>query len=205
MDRRDALPGAAPATHGGANGRPVVSPNDRRRQRKPAIYLAGKIAPGDFRHTLVPGLRGHRHLQGPLDCGHFKYVGPFFECCSHRCAHGPASHGVLGVPGAGCSGFERSTRLRVWQRNAQALRQADAVFAYIESNDAFGSLVEIGSAQAVGTVTWVLFAPGVAANEMWYAAQGAVYLRRRGGFTSRNVLRESLPTYFADFLRRIGK
>jgi hypothetical protein len=172
---------------------------------KPAVYLIGKIAPGDFRHTLIPRLRGHRHEAGPLDCGTFIYVGPFFEACDHRCAHGRSSHGVLGVPGTGCGGYEESTPFRVWHRNVQALRRASAVFAYIESDDAYGSLVEIGIAQALQTPRFVLYAPGVAHNDMWYATQGANGGRGRGGYRSCNVDRDELPLYFAAFLRGLSK
>lgn len=171
----------------------------------PAIYIAGKIGRHDFRHELVPGLRGYRHHDRFLDCGAFRYCGPFFAHCDHACAHGPSSHGVLGAPNLGCEEFERTTQFRVWQRNMAALREATAVFAYIETNDAFGTLVELGAAQALQTPTWVLFAPGVDANAMWYAAQGAVSRRRRGGFSSDSVHREDLPNYFEAFLRRCAK
>ena len=63
---------------------------------KPNIYIAGKIGKNDFRHALIPGLREHHPDSGPLDCGAFRYVGPFFESCDHGCRHGRNSHGVLG-------------------------------------------------------------------------------------------------------------
>lgn len=172
---------------------------------KPGVYCIGKIAPNDWRHDLVLRLRGHRHEDGPLDCDAYRYCGPFFENCDHGCAHGPGSHGVLGEPGLGCEEIQRTTQHRVWQRNMKALEAASAVFAFIETDDAFGSLVELGVAQAMRTPCWVLFAPGADPDAMWYAAQGAVDLRRRGAFTARDVRREDLPAHFEAFLRRFAK
>jgi hypothetical protein len=164
---------------------------------RPALYLAGKIGPHDFRHDLIPPLRGYRHEYGPLDCGRFDYVGPFFECCDHGCTHGPGSHGVLGQPGLGCEEYPRTTQHRVWQRNARAVREATAVFAYIEANDAYGSLVEIGWAQERGTPLGIVFAPDVDADQMWYATMG----HRRGKSTStRGVHRKDLPWHFNAFV-----
>jgi hypothetical protein len=171
---------------------------------KPTIYLVGKISPHDWRHDLVPRLRGHRHEDGPLDCRGFLYSGPFFEHCDHSCGHGPGSHGVLGEPGLGCEAFDRTTPFRVWQRNMHALRAASAVFAFIETNDAFGSMVELGAAQALRIPSWTLFGPGADGGAMWYSAQGALALRRHGGFTARGVCREELPVHFEAFLRRFA-
>lgn len=168
----------------------------------PRVYIAGKISSRDFRQHLVPKLKWHRHEDGPLDCGTFEYVGPFFEACDHRCAHGPASHGVIGVPGYGCETFTRVPRSWVWQRNLRALRAATALFAYIESNDAFGTLVEIGWAQERGTYIRTLFGPGVDASEMWYAGMGG---RRGRRAPISDVHRDELPRHFAEFLRSVPR
>jgi hypothetical protein len=87
--------------------------------RKPTVYLAGKIGRNDWRHELVPELRGTVNgdcldpepvLFDPtlrIDCGDFVYVGPFFVSCDHGCFHGPASHGAVGAPDEGLSQAER--------------------------------------------------------------------------------------------------
>jgi hypothetical protein len=161
---------------------------------KPKIYIAGKIASYDFRHDLIPNLRDAMAPQAPLDCGGFIYTGPFFISCDHSCLHGPTSHGV-GLVSDGCEPYEPQTHAGVWTRNARALRQSSAVFAYIESDDAYGTLVEIGQAQALGIPVWVLFGPKATASEMWYAAQGP-------GFCAVGVTRAELPNIFSRFLRR---
>jgi hypothetical protein len=134
---------------------------------KPRIYIAGKIQKNDFRHAIIPGLRDHNHSKGHLDCGRFLYVGPFFESCDHGCRHGGNTHGVLGI---GCEPVRPGlTQRQVKERNTRALRASDALFAYIETGDAYGSLVEIGMAQALGIPTRVLFGPDAPWGEMWYA------------------------------------
>jgi hypothetical protein len=136
---------------------------------KPRIYIVGKVGKNDFRHLLVPGLRGHDHASGPLDCGTFVYMGPFVEACDHGCRHGESTHGVLGT---GCElGKPSATRQAVWARNTAALKAADGVFAFIETGDAYGSLVEIGMAQALGIPTKVLFGPDAPRDDLWYAAE----------------------------------
>ena len=52
-----------------------------------------------------------------------------------------------------------------------ALKAADGVFAFIETGDAYGSLVEIGMAQALGIPTKVIFGPDAPRDDMWYAAE----------------------------------
>jgi hypothetical protein len=136
---------------------------------KPRIYIAGKVGKNDFRHLLVPGLRGHDYALGPLECGTFIYTGPFFEACDHGCRHGDSTHGVLGT---GCEpGSPWATRQAIWGRNTVALKAADGVFAFIETGDAYGSLVEIGMAQALGIPTKVIFGPDAPRDDMWYAAE----------------------------------
>lgn len=72
------------------------------------IYLAGKIAMNDWRHRVVPQLRGAvdeaetwnmtRPTTFPILTraifGEHDYVGPFFLSCDHGCAHGASTHGV---------------------------------------------------------------------------------------------------------------
>ena len=75
------------------------------------VYLAGKIAQGDWRHAIVPGLRDAIHNEAPTDGWEtipfsvpgekpsserergLHYVGPFFIACDHGCAHGRSNHG----------------------------------------------------------------------------------------------------------------
>ena len=140
------------------------------RHRRPRVYIAGKIGKNDFRHDLLPALRGWQGEDGPLDCGDFSYVGPFFRSCDHGCRHGPGLHGVAGL---GCDA-EFITQRTVKNLNQAGLASADLVFAFIQSPDAYGSVWELGWAACAGIPTYLFFDPGVDAEEFWYASIGTV-------------------------------
>jgi len=156
--------------------------------RAPKIYLAGKISKNDWRHDLVPRLRGRKHGDGPIDCANFVYVGPFFRSCDHGCAHRPGTHGVAG---AACDGVEITQR-DVFNRNQSALASANVVVAYIEAADCHGTIFEIGFAARMGKRIHLIFAPGVEFDDFWYAAQAASLLPE-----STVVPRADLPETFA--------
>ena len=158
----------------------------------PALYLAGKIGKNDWRHDLIPNLRGHLWAAGPIVKPTYQYVGPFFVACSHGCAHRPNSHGVIG--GEGC--FESSMTQRwVISNNNAALAAADLVFAYITATDCHGTLFEIGYASALGKRIIVAFAPEIDAADFWFSALQchAVY---------HSVRPCCLQTIFADEIRK---
>jgi hypothetical protein len=157
------------------------------RTGKPRIYFAGKIGKNDWRHDIVPGLRGaaldpdnadpetdpfNPHLQ--IDCRSYVYCGPFFVSCDHGCAHGPNTHGV---GNGGCIvGFDDQTSYqlhsKVFAINALRLRSADLVFAYLESATAYGSLIELGMAQAHGIPIGLRLPPTDSAD-LWMAFHAA--------------------------------
>ena len=136
---------------------------------KPAVYLAGKIGQTDWRHGLVPTLRGHVWADGPIDAGDFLYCGPFFVSCDHGCNHRPGSHGAA----AGCGGQPKFTHSEVVKHNNQALDDCDLVFAYITSPDCYGTLHELGWAVRAGKRVLVVFAPGMPVDDFWYVSEQA--------------------------------
>lgn len=164
----------------------------------PRVFIAGKIRRYCFRHDLVPGLRSGWDGKVALQCDGFTYVGPFMDACDHGCRHGPGSHGVLGVLGAGCGGVEAS-RSEVYQRNIFGVQIADLVVAYIDEPDCYGTLVEVGYAAALGKPYVVLFAPGIDVPDFWYAQQAQAKLR-----APHVVCRKTLPSVFADILDQWG-
>src|SRR5581483_9440880 len=74
--------------------------------------------------------------------GSHDYVGPFFLSCDHGCYHGPSSHGYGYGPDA-------QHRL-VSGLCLGALHRADLIFAWIDSRDCYGTLVELGYAKSMG-------------------------------------------------------
>lgn len=133
----------------------------------PRLYLAGKIGKNDWRHKLVPGLRGREWKDGPIITPDFKYVGPFFKSCDHGCNHGPNSHGATSDIESGESPY---TQADVFRNNNAAMDSADLIFVYINALDCFGTLVEIGraTAQIFPARIVIAFAPGIPAADFWY-------------------------------------
>ncbi len=68
---------------------------------KPNVYFAGKIGKNDWRHGLVPALRGHDWGDCAIDTEAYRYVGPFFVSCDHGCNHNPHGHGAVRMSNAG--------------------------------------------------------------------------------------------------------
>lgn len=138
--------------------------------RLPRVYMAGKIKAGDWRHSLLK-LRGlplvydARHdyvepVDSPIVDG-FEYAGPFFISDDHGCYHGRNQHGLV----AGGCASESENYVRGWTSKDHGssltrrvihrsclhwLDSADVVFCWLESLDAYGTLVELGYAHARG-------------------------------------------------------
>lgn len=125
------------------------------------LYLAGKIEAGDWRHEVVPGLRGisrydeseewiDRQWQPtPTIFDGVDYIGPYFTGCDHACAHTPGNHGFLADPicGAHCP-HEQVKKLCL-----EAIGRADIFFAYLGGEEvctAYGTIAELGYAKASG-------------------------------------------------------
>lgn len=165
--------------------------------KNPGIYLAGKIGVNDWRHDLVPKLRGAMYEDGPIDGGGFDFVGPFFISCSHRCFHGDTSHGVLlqkGAIGVSCcnpNGYPLPDRREVARRAREGVRSADLIFAYIEAVDCIGTMAEIGAAVQLGKSVLICIDTTVDAGEFWL-------VQRWPGVTLIvDVDRSDLPKLFA--------
>lgn len=125
------------------------------------IYLAGKIDHHDWRHSLVIGLRDSvidasdfaTVLSLPMrDGGNLVYCGPFFVACDHGCSHGAQKHGC----GDGCNDVGQ-TREIVVKKCLSGVRGCDICFAFVESADCYGTLIEIGYALASGKLVYVTF------------------------------------------------
>jgi hypothetical protein len=152
--------------------------------------LAGKVGKNDWRHSVVGGLQsafvdGSDEVIGAdLPQGEFlvfdavEYTGPFFISCDHGCAHESSGHGnAVGLHhGSGCiqSG---PTRADVVQRCRTGIAKAEHFFAWIDDLSAYGTLVEIGIAAALGKPVWLYTHPQRDHDELWfarYAATGGV-------------------------------
>lgn len=150
------------------------------------IYLAGKIAPGDWRHKVVSNLRRTFQYDGEkpwptlrsavLD--RFDYVGPFFISCDHQGFHGPNTHGVGANQGTedcedccDCASAAGLAPAVVVQRCMDAIGRADLFYAWLDDLTAFGTIAEIGYASGEGTCPIVVATPPDYPHEreLWFA------------------------------------
>jgi nucleoside 2-deoxyribosyltransferase len=192
------------------------------------IYLAGKIAKNDWRHTIVDDIWAGFSDQFYQDYGrttvanpayrwpvlrrsifnYHNYTGPFFISCDHGCAHGDNLHGVAAVDLVSDDKEYLSThKLATWSKEEleeleqdehgffvrsyrggclsgdgprqeqvvtlcqEAIRQSDVVFVWLDQEDAYGTLVELGYAKALQKRVWI--AGPAYLPDMWFAYRSA--------------------------------
>lgn len=145
-----------------------------------AIYLAGKISPDGWRSRIVTNLgefqESNRFPKWSLDkdCISvvrdgieylFDYCGPYFDSGKHGENDCPHSHSSAdGEHGS----FDREM---TFIRCEEAIARCDIFIAWIDSLDAFGTLVEIGMAHALGKEVVIAFDPNLhdAPQHLWFA------------------------------------
>ena len=155
------------------------------RNRAVRVYLCGPIAKNCWRHTLVPGLRetfcASEHERAlarfdvitelPTITPGVVCVGPWFAACDHGCAHGQGTHGV---DGNGCleDPLGQQGHAEVFDANIERIRRADALFAYFDRQEAYGSTTEIGFAMSLGKPIFIGFPLNATwQDDMWFTAQ----------------------------------
>jgi Nucleoside 2-deoxyribosyltransferase len=152
------------------------------RNRPVRVYLCGPVKKNCWRHLLVPGLRHEFPADGerarhdvltelPTISTGFTCNGPWFVGCDHGCMHGRCSHGALGY----CFDNGEQDRSIVFRANIERINRADAVFAFIDRAQAYGSAFELGYASAIGKPIFVGFPPRVSwRDDMWFSAQAGL-------------------------------
>lgn len=150
------------------------------------IYMAGKISKGDWRSRYygrnsdlyeqlldTPGVAEWE----PVPFDNHLYTGPFFVSCDHGCYHGNNTHGV-GAPGddgietsdgdwygVGCGPRGMKPRHVVSQCQL-AIHRSNTFFAWIDADDCYGTIAELGYARLIVPDIWVA---GPEPNpDMWF-------------------------------------
>lgn len=164
-----------------------------------SVYLAGKIAPYDWRHRFcyyrgVPGEPEYIAAGCTIDVNdNLTITGPFFISCDHGCYHGDGKHGVGAVNSfhsdewGGCMGnfFTRDDVLNICKGQ---IDRAEIVFAYINQDDCYGTLAEIGYAHALRKDIVIVFSNDRLKKEMWFADK----MQQRTGKISNEWIEEQL-------------
>ena len=165
-----------------------------------SVYLAGKIAPNDWRNRFCY-YRGIPEHPEDIPYGsiivkdNITITGPFFISCDHGCYHGDGKHGVGAVNSlhsdewGGCMGnyYTRDDVLNICKGQ---IDKAEIVFAYINCNDCYGTLAEIGYAHAKGKDIVIAFSNEKLRQEMWFADK----MQQRTGDVSERWIKEQLIT-----------
>lgn len=146
------------------------------------IYLAGKIRKNCWRHNLVSNLRDAVHdfyhhdnvqlvtwpiLKNAI-LGTFNYTGPYFVSCDHGCFHNPNSHG-WGESSECGSKLTKSGQDKVVELCKQAIKDSDLIFAWIDCEDAYGTIAEIAYAHALGKKVAIALADDF--PELWFVSK----------------------------------
>lgn len=152
---------------------------------KPKVYLAGKIDGPPWRAEIAPAPRceenrcdasyadEHEALDRKfmLEFPQFVMTGPFAIDDGHSSSW-PASHGGparVGEP-------EAARQARIFALSMRRIGMADFMFAHINELDAFGTIVEIGAAHAIGKPIFLHFGERLTdadLAEMWFIGASA--------------------------------
>jgi hypothetical protein len=139
--------------------------------------------------------------------GEHDYVGPYFASCDHGCYHGRGQHGVAARTGQVRSEHEphnaAEIRPLVVSACLAAVRRADLVFAWVESPDCYGTLVEVGYAFSWG-ITVAAYGPGLTAD-LWFLGEICADGGRAGPDDLEACLRRAVARAEPAWLARLGR
>lgn len=156
-----------------------------------SVYLAGKISCGGWRNVMFSKYRDNS-IHGltideiePLPINEsLTITGPFFISCDHGCYHGKNTHGVGlnkfveyedgTIDWYGCCGSGEEppyTEEEVLNICKSQIDRAEIIFAYIDCQDCFGTLAEIGYAHAKGKTTIIKFKNDDLERDMWFISK----------------------------------
>lgn len=161
------------------------------------VYLAGKISKdggwrADFGGYRAFSFYNRDEINENSMCAINKYLtvtGPFFISCDHGCYHGENSHGVGADKDMDfyCSSTPM-TQHEVFELCKAQINKAEVVFAYIDCEDCFGTLAEIGYAHALGKDIVIYFKNEHLQKEMWFVDK----MQQRTGNVSTNWITKHL-------------
>lgn len=122
------------------------------------VYIAGRIEYDRTRFGLLEigsamtDWRNIGELHTPFSIGghRFIYTGPYAMACDHGCAHTTSHTHAAALDYCGVSAPVHEAREATMKRSQNAIRGSDVVFAWFQDREAFGTLVEVGYAAALG-------------------------------------------------------
>jgi hypothetical protein len=157
----------------------------RLRHCEPSFYAIGKIKENGWRNAFSIDMPDswEEYLAAASVRTHFgfTYTGPFFIRCDHACTHGNDTHAAYSVCTAAVSSTDGGGEFRpsrVFRRSERQIQQAGFVFVWAGVGEdsltsAFGSLVEIGVAHALGKPILLAHHPEAKVRDFWFAIETA--------------------------------
>jgi len=151
----------------------------RFRKCPPSFYAIGKIAKNGWREQFASRNDMPNDWTQYLDAKPlqthfgFVYTGPFFISCDHGCAHiTPESHATTS-----CSEWEFRPS-RVFRQSESQIRRSGFVLVWAgigedSLDSAYGSLVEVGVAHALGKPILLAHDPKAELRPFWFALETA--------------------------------
>lgn len=157
------------------------------------VYLAGKIWSNDWRHDIFPDLRkyegyrqeGSEQRNKQIDLlkrGSFEYVGPFFMSDDHGSYHGKGKHGRA----AGMNENQMypdkkpESSKTVVKKCFEWIDKSDFLFVWLNKQDAYGTIVEIGYAKAKNKIIFLVIDQSLVntnfTQDIWFARAMADYV-----------------------------
>lgn len=161
-----------------------------------SVYLAGKIGQNNWRVTFG-GYKAFSAEPKSIANGYeenmnkqLTITGPFFISCDHGCYHGEGQHGV-GASFGGCMSdyFTREDVLKICKSQ---IERAEILFAYIDCEDCYGTIAEIGYAHAIGKDIIIYFTDMKLQEEMWFIDK----MQRNTGIASSEWIEKNLLSKF---------
>lgn len=174
--------------------RPAVLPWCKTRVK--FFYLAGKITRTTWRETIVGewSFENHSWSYGQayfdyeedgtwaivphackvLDSISLHYTGPWWrdDFCHGQSNDSGFPHGYSSV---GQPLKEESDKKQIANAVSKAIRDSDMLFAWVDSHDCYGTLLEIGYARGLGKTVVVVFSDTIDSRELWLARAAATY------------------------------
>jgi len=174
--------------------RPAVLPWCNTRVK--SFYLAGKITGTTWRETIVDEWSFENHSSSycqaymdyeedgtwavvphactVLDSISLSYTGPWWrDPFCHGLSHDsnyPHGYSADGEPWK-----EESDKKQIANAVSKAIRESDLLFAWIDSHDCYGTLLEIGYAKGLGKTIVAVFSDEIDTSQLWLTQAAATY------------------------------
>ena len=162
----------------------------RFRKCYPSFYAVGKIAKNGWREQFSVEMPNNweEYVEAESTPTHFDfiYTGPFFVQCDHGCTHMPtedggSTHATYSICTAASSASKEAEDFRpgrVFRRSERQIQQAGFVLVWVgvekdALDTAYGSLVEIGIAHALGKPILLAHHAQAKVRDFWFAVETA--------------------------------